>query len=310
MSNMFNFLADGSDSDDDTPKQQVKAVEPKAKVTKQVPAPVKKTSGGRGEGSGARSNNRSGGRGGGKGTRNERRTNARSSGGASRTREPRADRTGYAGRSGREYDRKSGTGRSGPGAQQRKEGAGGHNWGSDADVINSAAADQEAVTKDIETARAEGEDGAEPAAEVVEEEEDNEMSLEEYQAQLVASRKSNSEAFKELEKREVEADFEGAEEKKKVEEEVFVGGQDKKLRKKKKQQSKVGLDINFSIASSDSGSESRGKGKGKGGRSGERRSRDGGFKGRGGGKGKGKGGNKGGNRGLNVNDSSAFPTLG
>lgn len=310
MSNMFNFLADGSsDDEDDTPKRQIKPVA----IPKSKPVPAKansapKKDGGNNRDTG-RSNNRDrGGRGNGKGNRGK--GKGKGGRGGDRERRPR-----------REFDRRSGTGRSGPGAEQRKDGAGKGNWGSDADMMNSASQDQQAVANELEQdgATAEEQEPEEP------EEEDNELTLEEYQAQLAA--KNTGDAFKTLKARKVDTDFEGAAVLKKGEEEEFLGGKEKNLRKKKTQKKKgtaMELKINFARSDSDGGGgggKGKGKGKGKGNRGGDRdnfRGGKGGGKGkgyggkggnRGGGKGYGKGGNRGGGN-LNVNSQEAFPSLG
>jgi plasminogen activator inhibitor 1 RNA-binding protein len=144
------------------------------------------------------------------------------------------------------------------------------------------------------------------------EEEDNSLTFEEYQAQKAAARPAG-EAFATLKPREVESDFGDAAKISKDDQEDYFGGKSKSLRKKNKGNKKAeNILTDYTIApSADSGGGGKGKGKGKG-------SRDGGFrassgKGKGGSKGKGKGkgkGSRGGARGLNVNDSSAFPTLG
>jgi len=143
------------------------------------------------------------------------------------------------------------------------------------------------------------------------EEEDNSLTFEEYQAQKAAARPAG-EAFATLKPREVESDFGDAAKISKDDQEDYFGGKSKSLRKKNKNKKAENILTDYTIApSADSGGGGKGKGKGKG-------SRDGGFrgssgKGKGGSKGKGKGkgkGSRGGARGLNVNDSSAFPTLG
>lgn len=300
MPNPFTFLAD-SDDEDVTPKQ---VVQTKKTETKPKAAPAKKSENksnnkdNRGPKNSGRPNRRQGDR---------RQQGDRQQGDRPRRDRAPSDRKGYAGRNGREFDRKSGTGRSGPGAVQRKDGSGKGNWGSNTEMINSADADQEAVTKEI---AAEGDEPTEePVAEPEPEEEDNEMTLEEYQAKLLSER-ANSDAFKTLKPRAIETDFGGAAILKKQEEEDFTSSKAKNFRKKNKQTKNVAsLDVKLNYArSDDSGREERGKGKGKGG----------GFRGRGearGGKGKGKGGggfrgNKGGPRNLNVDDAAAFPTLG
>lgn len=248
----------------------------------------------------------------------------------------------------REMERVSGTGR---GREVSKGGHGGRNWGNAGDDI--ALAKKAAGAKDAaDVAEHVGEGGEAPAAAVQEEEEPeaHTMTLEEYQKEVLASKRTG-EAFQAAEPRAVStAEFKGAVNvsKKNVPDTVLIGGGGVKARRERNRPKKEAVDPNLFFTTKprrvDGGDRPRGGGErggfggrgGRGGRSeggerggrggsrggrtdGERGGRGGrgGFGGRGGSRGgpsgRGSFGGRGGGRGGSaprVHDESAFPRLG
>ncbi|KAL3816337.1 hypothetical protein ACHAXA_011437 [Cyclostephanos tholiformis] len=234
----------------------------------------------------------------------------------------------------RAYDRRSGTGR---GKEIKKEGGGGHNWGSD--KIDAKKAEGP-VTEGEEINTPEEEPEKEVAEEVEDKEpepepepEDTTISYDEY---LAMKARPNSEAFKPLEARKVEDEFAGKAPTKKETSDFLVMGGGKQPKKKgsvKKEPEKLVLDFKIKSTISDDreggrregrrdggrggrreGGERRegrggGGGRGSGGRSGGDRGDRGGRRERGGRGGGGGGGGGRGNKGLDTLDASAFPSL-
>mmetsp|Transcript_31048 Transcript_31048/g.38939 ORF Transcript_31048/g.38939 Transcript_31048/m.38939 type:complete len:300 (+) Transcript_31048:210-1109(+) len=151
----------------------------------------------------------------------------------------RGGRGGYMGRNGREFDRRSGTGR---GREMKKGGAGGHNWGQ-ADDITANTNDAEETPATTE-APAEGQAPAEPEVEQPPPEpEVVHLSLEEYEAQKAAKAEelAEHEFFEERDELAVDEDeFEGLTIKEAQEEEdddILLGGNEAKGKKGKKKKS-------------------------------------------------------------------------
>jgi len=230
---------------------------------------------------------------------------------------------------GREFDRKSGTGR---GKEVSKGGAGGNNWGSDKNAAEDGAA--AAATAAAADNAAEGEDAAprEPR-----EPEVPTFSYDEFLAKKKADA-ATGEGFSGLKIKEVESEFNVAAVQK-DESDFLVMGTGKGLRKKAAQgKEKTVLEAGFRFKAPErDGDDDRG---GRGGRGGGRGDRDGGRGGRGGrgerraepgvgksfaeggrgsrggddrrapGAGRGAGGRGAGGRGVNVDSVEMFPALG
>jgi plasminogen activator inhibitor 1 RNA-binding protein len=230
----------------------------------------------------------------------------------------------------RTFDRKSGTGR---GKEIKKGGGGAHNWGNDK---NLARRNEGAVTEDQvgeEVIKEEIEQEPKVVVEEEPEEEDNTLTFDEYMKQKA---RPNSELFAPPKEREVTNEFANVKAKAAVEEEFLVMGTGTGRKKKGvKTVEKKTVEVNFRVADSTEqdkrsnynkrdgdrrssggrggrGYDKRGSGRGRGGDSGRGRGGDSG-RGRGGGRGREGGrGRSGGGRsssGINVNDSSAFPSL-
>lgn len=187
-------------------------------------------------------------------------------------------RGGRGGRGGRRntFDRKDRQGRGGNGHQAKKHGGGKHNWGSNYDQVKSPDAEDTANASPVE------EEPVEP-----EKPEKVVFTLEEYEAKRKAAlAERDDDLFAETEVREIdESEFVGL--KSNVEELGDYMGNDntKKLKKKNKKEKVVVSDIGFLSKPI-------------------REERDN-YRGRGG---RGRGGRRG--RNPNVEDLSAFPTLG
>ena len=245
----------------------------------------------------------------------------------------------------RAYDRRSGTGR---GKEIKKEGGGGHNWGSEKIDAKKAEGPVTEGVEEINTPEEEPETevAEEAAVEVKEPEpepepEDNTISYDEY---LAMKARPDSEAFKPLEARKVENEFTGKASAKKETEDFLVMGGGKQPKKKglaKKEPEKLLLDFKIKSAITDDreggrrreggGRDGGGRDGGGGGRreGGERRDGRGGRGGRSGGDrgdrgdrggrrerggrggvgGGGGGGGGRGSKGLDTSDASAFPSL-
>lgn len=109
-----------------------------------------------------------------------------------------SDRSGDRPRGGRQFDRRSGTGR---GKETAKHGGGARNWGNEkqeSELVAEAEVQESAAKSGSE----------EEAAEEPVEEEDNEMTLDEYMSKLQSSR--TGEQFAEVEIRQVSDDFSSA----------------------------------------------------------------------------------------------------
>lgn len=248
---------------------------------------------------------------------------------------PASGRGGRGGRGGdrgegrgerRQFERRSGTGR---GKETSKQGGGARNWGNDSDKTELAA---EAEVQD--GAKADDEAGAteETAAAVEEEAEEEEvqLTLDEYLAQKKSAR--SGEHFADVEVRQVETDFSGAVQlTKDGKTPDFVESAFEKVYTKKTSGRKKTFitDVGFQAARpertprfEDRGERSEG---GRGGRGGRGERSEGGRGGRGGreggrgGREGGRGGREGGRGGRgprssaaapNVTDLSAFPSLG
>lgn len=196
----------------------------------------------------------------------------------------------------RTYDRRSGTGR---GKEIKKGGGGGRNWGSDKNEArkNQGPIDENEIAEAVEQV----EIAEEP---VVEEEEDNTMTMEEFLASK-SGKAAGDDLFGSKEEKAVEDDeFAGKTAHVAVEEDFLVMGPGKKVRQRAAKKEKQTLDLNFRVASGDSRPprrENERRGGGRGGR-GERRRND---------KRGGRGGKRSGGRGagIKVNDMNAFPSL-
>ncbi|KAL4567241.1 hypothetical protein LXL04_022818 [Taraxacum kok-saghyz] len=222
----------------------------------------------------------------------------------------------------RTYERRSGTGR---GNDIKRDGSGRGNWGTQADDINHEI--QEAViegekTVAIEKTGAEEEavDGKKEnnANERVEEPENKEMTLEEYQKVLEEKRKALESLKTEERKVEVDKDLASMQQlsNKKTNDDVFVKlGSDKDKRKEiaeREERAKKSLSINEFLKPAEGEryySPSGGRGRGRGG------ARGGGAGGSGGGRfNQGGGGGGGGSsyapEAPKIEDPSHFPTLG
>ncbi|XP_023769100.1 RGG repeats nuclear RNA binding protein A [Lactuca sativa] len=219
----------------------------------------------------------------------------------------------------RTYERRSGTGR---GNEFKREGAGRGNWGTQADDINREIEEaviegEKTVVSEKPNAEEEAVDGKKenPANERVEEPENKEMTLEEYQKVLEEKRKA-LESLK-TEERKVEVDKELASmqqlSNKKTNDDVFVKlGSEKDKRKEiaeKEERAKKSLSINEFLKPAEGeryynpGGRGRGRGGARGGGSG------------GGGRFSGGGGGGGGSSNYapeapKIEDPSHFPTLG
>lgn len=231
----------------------------------------------------------------------------------------------------RTHDRRSGTGR---GREGKKGGGGGHNWGSNQndakkaegpvkegeEAANTPEAEEATETEDVEKTE-------EAAPEPVE---DKTMSYEDYLAQKA---RPDSQAFKQLESREVDNEFAGKAAAKKEEGEGFMQmGGGKQLKKKgtgKKEKETLVLDFKIKKEGGDDRRDGRrdgdrrdgGRRDGGGRRDSGGRNRDGRRDGGGrdrdgrrdnrGGNRSGGGGRGGGGRGkrIDTNDANAFPSL-
>lgn len=216
--------------------------------------------------------------------------------GEGRERGGRGGRGGRGPRAGkREYDRQDGTGRGHE--TEKRHGGGAHNWGEEGKEEPEAEAKAEAEQniESVEQAAAE-----ETAAAVEAEEEEKQMTLEEYEAVLAEKRAglnlTREAAFKADEKQ-----FQGMKTFEKVEEDVGLGltknvkviGANKAGREKELKDKNLLKDVGFRIQSETEfrGGRGEGRGRGRGGRGGrgegrgrgEARGRGGrGFSGRGG----------------------------
>lgn len=223
----------------------------------------------------------------------------------------------------REFDRHSGTGR---GKEIKKQGAGGHNWGKEGEILDDANV---GARDDDENANNDGEE-VEPEEEVIE------FSLDEYNEQL--KEKRSGDAFKKLENRSVSSDaIEGKvlKNERNVETNfIMAGGPKEKKNRNRKQGARKGKQLAFEgrIRSENDDGDDRGgyrsgrggyRGGGRGGRGGRgsfrREGSSDGGRGRGGRRGgrgdRGRGSSRGRgsynkDAGLNVTDQSAFPALG
>lgn len=186
-------------------------------------------------------------------------------------------RGGRGGRGGRRnnFDRKDRQGRGGNGHQPKKHGGGKHNWGSNYDQVKSADAEDTANASPVEE---EPEEPKEPERVV--------FTLEEYEAKRKAAlAERDDELFGEVEVREIDdTEFEGL--KTNVEElGDYMGNEaNKKYKKKNKKEKVIVSDIGF-VSKPIREERDNYRGRGRGGR-----------------------GRKG--RNPNVEDLSAFPTLG
>lgn len=220
----------------------------------------------------------------------------------------------------RQFDRKSGTGR---GKEVAKGGAGGANWGNDKLEALKAekhiAGDAELPEEVVE----EPEEAVEPVAP-----EPTVFTLDEYNRRRAEQGKPKSEAFNEIEIRQVSADFSGLKTKEDDNQDNFIAlGAAKAAKAKKEQRSSnknVVLDVAFSAAPTEQPDrERRGGDRERGGRGGRGGRGDGGRGDRGdrprsgrgekghGGRGEGRPNTRGAPRGPRVdfNDSNAFPSL-
>lgn len=218
----------------------------------------------------------------------------------------------------RQFDRRSGTGR---GKEVAKNGAGGANWGSDK---LEALKGEKHIAGDADIPEENVDENAEEVVEEPAEPEPTVFTLDEYNKRKAEQQRADSEAFQEVQIREVAADFGGMKTKDKDElTDFMILGSAKAAKGKKDQRStskQVVLDVAFSTAPAEqqdrdrdrrSGDRDRNRGGDRaGGRGGDRpRSGRGDKPNRG--RGDGRGGNPRGNRGPRVdfNDANAFPSL-
>lgn len=227
----------------------------------------------------------------------------------------------------RTFDRRSGTGR---GKEIKKDGGGAHNWGSNKNLARSAQGmvleNNNNETTEEETKEEEEEEvTTTPVEEPPKEEEDNTLSYDEYMKQKA---RPENELFAPVKERQVENEFANLQPKVAVAEDFLVM-EGTKGRKKKgvRNVEKKTLDVEFRVAASEKehdrkprrdddrrgrGGRSSGDGRGRGGGGGGRGRGDGRGRGRAEGRGvrsAGGGGGQKGSTGINVNDSSAFPSL-
>lgn len=229
----------------------------------------------------------------------------------------------------RTFDRRSGTGR---GKEIKKDGGGAHNWGSNKNLARSAQGmvleNNNNETTEEETKEEEEEVTTtpveEPPKEEEEQEEDKTLSYDEYMKQKA---RPENELFAPVKERQVENEFANLQPKVAVAEDFLVM-EGTKGRKKKgvRNVEKKTLDVEFRVAASEKEHDRKPRRdddrRGRGGRSGDGRGRGGGGGGRGRGDGRGRGraegrgvrgagggGGQKGSTGINVNDSSAFPSL-
>lgn len=201
----------------------------------------------------------------------------------------------------REHDRHDASGRGHE--TEKRHGQGRGNWGAEGDEVKD-------LEEKLNIADEEGGEGDAPA-----EEEEKQMSLEEYEAML-AEKRAALNTQREAAKID-DAQLSGLKAFEKPEEEdIFgsvAGGKTKAVREKERKERET-IDVGFRIQSADEvrGGRSGGRGGDRrgGGRGGDRRGSRGG-----GGAGAARGNQRGGGRGgrganINVNDTSAFPTLG
>ena len=202
----------------------------------------------------------------------------------------------------REYDRHDGTGRGHE--TEKRHGGGKGNWGQDTDEI-PAPAEVEKLTL------AEGGENAEKVEETVQEEEEPQLTLEEYEAQM-AEKRAALKAQRDSAFKADPSQFEGMKTFEKPEEDLGLElvknakmvGANKSGGNKQRKERELLVDVGFRVVS-----ESDRKDRPRGNRGGTRGTRGGTRGGGGGGR---PGSRPHGGRGgrINVDDTAAFPSLG
>jgi len=220
----------------------------------------------------------------------------RSSRGGGRPRGGRAPRGGK-----REFDRHDASGRGHE--TEKRHGAGRGNWGAEGDEIKEA------------TEKLNLEGGEEADADVPPpEEEEKQLTLEEYEA-LMAEKRAGLNAQREAAFKVDDSQFKGMKTHEKVEEDLGLTlnknaktvGANKAGRERERKDKEVVVDVGFKIQSAEERGPARG---GRNSRGGDRRNNRGGS-GRGGRQsGAGRGGRGGRGAAINVEDTNAFPSLG
>lgn len=202
----------------------------------------------------------------------------------------------------REFDRHDGTGR---GHEDKKQGGGAHNWGTEGEEAKEAV-EKVNIEEDV------NENGKE------EEEEEVQMSLEEYEAQQ-AEKRAALRAQKESAYKPDNAQFQGMKPHEKVEDDAGISllknakhlGANKTGREKELKTKEVVTNVGFRVSSEVEArprTERSGRGGSKAGRGGGRSDRRGG--GARGGARTGRGERSGRGAPIHINDSMAFPSLG
>lgn len=212
-------------------------------------------------------------------------------------RKGRGGRGGYNSR-GREFDRRSGTGR---GREVKKSGGGGHNWGADKDeTMNEERAEQEATNEVENGGDSEEKEGEAAEAQEPKEPEVVQLTLEEFMKKKEEERAemASSDAFKAIQVEKVdESEFDGVVLSKKKDEDDDNENVSKKTGKKNSNKNKKQIveDVGFRMKPVQRDREGR-----------NRRNRDNRRGGRGGGRGGGFNSNSG---NVEINDLNAFPSL-